>query len=208
MRRCALACFFRPRRNAGRVPVLYWLSGLTCTEENFIVKAGAQRVAAALGLGDRGARHEPARARHSGRRRQLRLRTWRRVLCRCDRGAVVTRLPNVFVHHGGAAGGRRVRVPRRSDREPASSDIRWAAMARSPSRSRIPRRYKSVSAFAPIASPMRCPWGQKALGRLSRRDRARWREYDATALDRRARLGRTADPGRSGNQRSSSWKAS
>src|ERR1700681_4316680 len=42
--------FLPPQAASGRVPVLYWLSGLTCTEENFIVKAGAQRVAAALGL--------------------------------------------------------------------------------------------------------------------------------------------------------------
>src|SRR5258706_9595593 len=42
--------FLPPQALAGRVPVLYWLSGLTCTEENFIVKAGAQRVAAEMGL--------------------------------------------------------------------------------------------------------------------------------------------------------------
>ena len=50
--RCAMrfGVFLPPQAKSGRVPVLYWLSGLTCTEENFIVKAGAQRVAAALGL--------------------------------------------------------------------------------------------------------------------------------------------------------------
>ena len=42
--------FLPPQAKDGLVPVLYWLSGLTCTEENFIVKAGAQRVAAELGL--------------------------------------------------------------------------------------------------------------------------------------------------------------
>src|SRR6185503_7955016 len=42
--------FLPPQASAGPVPLLYWLSGLTCTEENFVVKAGAQRVAAALGL--------------------------------------------------------------------------------------------------------------------------------------------------------------
>src|SRR2546430_17186112 len=42
--------FLPPQAEAHPVPVLYWLSGLTCTEENFIVKAGAQRGAAALGL--------------------------------------------------------------------------------------------------------------------------------------------------------------
>ena len=42
--------YLPPQAKSGRVPILYWLSGLTCTEENFIVKAGAQRIAAALGL--------------------------------------------------------------------------------------------------------------------------------------------------------------
>jgi S-formylglutathione hydrolase len=45
-----------------------------------------------------------------------------------------------------------------------------------------PRVYQSVSAFAPIASPMRCPWGQKALTGYLGTDQPRWREYDATAL--------------------------
>ncbi len=45
-----------------------------------------------------------------------------------------------------------------------------------------PNSYKSVSAFAPICSPMRCPWGEKALSGYLGTDRARWREYDATAL--------------------------
>jgi S-formylglutathione hydrolase len=45
-----------------------------------------------------------------------------------------------------------------------------------------PGRWKSVSAFAPICSPMRCPWGEKALGGYLGPDRAAWRRYDATAL--------------------------
>jgi S-formylglutathione hydrolase len=45
-----------------------------------------------------------------------------------------------------------------------------------------PRSYKSASAFAPICSPMRCPWGEKALAGYLGADRTRWREYDATAL--------------------------
>lgn len=45
-----------------------------------------------------------------------------------------------------------------------------------------PGRWKSVSAFAPISSPMRCPWGEKALGGYLGPDRAAWRRYDATAL--------------------------
>jgi S-formylglutathione hydrolase len=47
---------------------------------------------------------------------------------------------------------------------------------------RNPGRFRSVSAFAPIASPISCPWGQKALGRYLGPDQALWRAYDATAL--------------------------
>src|SRR3546814_11117245 len=45
-----------------------------------------------------------------------------------------------------------------------------------------PGRFKSVSAFAPISAPMRCPWGEKALGGYIGPDQAKWREYDSTAL--------------------------
>ena len=47
---------------------------------------------------------------------------------------------------------------------------------------RHPGRFRSVSAFAPIVSPMRCPWGEKALTAYLGPDRARWRGHDATAL--------------------------
>nr|WP_281253537.1 S-formylglutathione hydrolase [Sphingomonas laterariae] len=47
---------------------------------------------------------------------------------------------------------------------------------------RNPGRYRSVSAFAPISSPLNCPWGEKALGGYIGNDRAAWRAYDATAL--------------------------
>jgi S-formylglutathione hydrolase len=47
---------------------------------------------------------------------------------------------------------------------------------------RNPGRFKSVSAFAPIVSPLNCPWGEKALGGYIGPDRSTWREYDACAL--------------------------
>ena len=53
--------FVPPQASSGKVPVLTWLSGLTCTEETFMIKAGAQRVAAELGLDAGRARHQSAR---------------------------------------------------------------------------------------------------------------------------------------------------
>jgi len=47
---------------------------------------------------------------------------------------------------------------------------------------RNPGRFKSTSAFSPIASPLNCPWGEKALGGYLGQDRSTWREYDACAL--------------------------
>ena len=130
--RCTMrfGVFLPPQAHARRVPVLYWLSGLTCTEENFIVKAGAQRVAAALGHRARRAGYQPARPRHSGRSRELRFWPRRRFLCRCHRGAVVAWLPDVFLRGAGIARRRRRRAFPSIRRAPESSAIRWAGMAR------------------------------------------------------------------------------
>ena len=51
---------------------------------------------------------------------------------------------------------------------------------------RHPGRFRSLSAFAPIAAPTRCPWGLKAFGRYLGADRAAWDAHDASALMRRA----------------------
>jgi S-formylglutathione hydrolase len=55
---------------------------------------------------------------------------------------------------------------------------------------RNPERYRSLSAFAPIAAPMHCPWGEKAFSSYLGDDRATWREYDATELAKTARWSR------------------
>jgi S-formylglutathione hydrolase len=181
--RCVMrfGVFLPPQAASGRVPVLYWLSGLTCTEENFIVKAGAQRVAAALGLaivvpdtsprglgipgeGDSydfglgaGFYVDATEAPWS---RGYRMYSYITEELAADVAAtfpVDTNRVGIFGHSMGGHGALTIAL-------------------------KNPRRYKSVSAFAPIASPARCPWGQKALSGYLGADRARWREYDATAL--------------------------
>ena len=181
--RCVMrfGVFLPPQAASGRVPVLYWLSGLTCTEENFIVKAGAQRVAAALGLaivvpdtsprglgipgeGDSydfglgaGFYVDATEAPWS---RGYRMYSYITEELAADVAATFPVDPDrvgIFGHSMGGHGALTIAL-------------------------KNPRRYKSVSAFAPIASPMRCPWGQKALSGYLGADRARWREYDATAL--------------------------
>jgi S-formylglutathione hydrolase len=173
--------FLPPQAEAGAVPVLYWLSGLTCTEENFIVKAGAQRVAAELGLAlvvpdtsPRGLKI-PGEAESydfglgAGFYVDATQAPWSRGYRMYS--YVAKELPQlvessfpvegkksaIFGHSMGGHGALTVAL-------------------------KNPEKYKSVSAFAPIASPMRCPWGEKALSGYLGPDRTAWREYDSTAL--------------------------
>jgi len=181
--RCVMrfGVFLPPQTASGRVPVLYWLSGLTCTEENFIVKAGAQRVAAALGLaivvpdtsprglGIPGEGDAYDFGLGAGFYIDATEEPWSRgyrmysYITQELAGDVAATFPvdphraGIFGHSMGGHGALTIAL-------------------------KNPDHYKSVSAFAPIASPMRCSWGQKALGGYLGTDRARWREYDATAL--------------------------
>jgi len=173
--------FLPPQASARRVPVLFWLSGLTCTEENFIVKAGAQRVAATLGIAlvvpdtsprgldipgeaasydfglGAGFYVDATEAPWSGGYRMY------SYVAKELREVVAAGFPvepsraGIFGHSMGGHGALTIAL-------------------------KNPQSYKSVSAFAPISSPMRCPWGEKALAGYLGADRARWREYDATAL--------------------------
>jgi S-formylglutathione hydrolase len=177
--RCGV--FLPPQADAGRVPLLYWLSGLTCTEENFIVKAGAQRVAAELGLaivvpdtsprgldipgeGDSydfglgaGFYVDASEPPWSGGYRMYSYITEELPEQIASAFPVDPSRTGIFGHSMGGHGALTIAL-------------------------KHPDRYKSVSAFAPITSPIRCPWGQKALAGYLGEDRSRWRDYDATAL--------------------------
>ena len=173
--------FMPPQAQSARVPVLYWLSGLTCTEDNFIVKAGAQRVAAELGVAivvpdtsPRGLGYpgeadaydfglgagfyvDATEAPWSEGYRMYSYVTNELPAYVERHFAVVAGRAGIFGHSMGGHGALTIAL-------------------------KNPGRYRSVSAFAPIASPMRCPWGEKALTGYLGSDRGRWREYDATAL--------------------------
>ena len=173
--------FMPPQAQSARVPVLYWLSGLTCTEDNFIVKAGAQRVAAELGVAivvpdtsPRGLGYpgeadaydfglgagfyvDATEAPWSEGYRMYSYVTNELPAYVERHFAVVAGRAGIFGHSMGGHGALTIAL-------------------------KNPDRYRSVSAFAPIASPMRCPWGEKALTGYLGSDRGRWREYDATAL--------------------------
>ncbi|NLC35770.1 MAG: S-formylglutathione hydrolase [Alcaligenaceae bacterium] len=173
--------FVPPQAGQGQVPVLFYLAGLTCTEETFMIKAGAQRRAAELGLmlvtpdtSPRGAgvpgeddgwdfgtgagfyldaTQEPW-SRHYRMESYVTQELFK---------IVTTELPGdaaragIFGHSMGGHGAL-VLAQRHRD------------------------LYRSVSAFAPIAAPLQCPWGEKAFSGYLGDDRSAWAQYDASEL--------------------------
>jgi S-formylglutathione hydrolase len=173
--------FLPPQAAHGRVPAMWWLSGLTCTEENFVVKAGAQRVAAELGMALVAPDTSPREAALPGERdswdfgqgagfyldatrepwsRHYRMRSYVALELRAlieGEFPVDGQRTAMSGHSMGGHGALTI----------ALTDPDWI---------------RSVSAFAPIAAPMRCPWGEKAFSGYLGDDRAAWAAYDATEL--------------------------
>jgi len=179
--------FLPPRAEGEKVPVVYWLSGLTCTDENFVIKAGAQRYAAELGLAvvapDTSPRgnavpDDPDGAWDFGLGAGFYLNAtvdpWARHYRMYD--YIVTEL-QALVAGAFPVDGSRAAISGHSMGGHGALTIAL----------KNPGRFRSVSAFAPICSPMRCPWGEKALGGYLGPDREAWREYDSTELLHRAR---------------------
>ena len=167
--------------NGEKLPVLYWLSGLTCTDENFMQKAGAQRLAAELGLilvapdtSPRGpdVPGDPDGAWDFGHGAGFYVNAtqapWSDHYRMHD--YVVHELPALIEAHFPASQRRGI-----SGHSMGGHGALVCAL-------RNPGRYLSVSAFAPIVNPMHCPWGEKALSRYLGEDRAQWRQWDACAL--------------------------
>jgi len=178
--------FVPPQASEGPVPILYWLSGLTCTDENFVTKAGAQRTAAAQGVailapdtsprGD-GVPDDPRGAYDFGLGAGFYVNAseppYNQHYHMWD--YVVDELPEL-VHD---------RLPMIADRAAISGHSMGGHGALTIAL-RHPGRYVSVSAFAPICSPTRCPWGQKALTGYLGEDRTAWARHDASLLIRNA----------------------
>jgi S-formylglutathione hydrolase len=164
-------------------PALYYLAGLTCTEETFVIKAGAQRMAAELGLVLVTCDTSPRTTRYPGDdeswdfglgagfyldatqepwRQSYRMDTYvtRELPALVERHfPVIPGTRGIFGHSMGGHGALALAL-------------------------RNPGLYRSVSAFAPIAAPTQVPWGQKAFAGYLGPDRAAWSAYDACALVR------------------------
>ena len=176
------AVYLPPQAAAGqRVPVLYWLSGLTCTDENFMQKAGAQRMAAELGIAivapDTSPRGPDVPGDPDG--------AWDFGL---GAGFYVNATQEPWARHYRMHDYVVEELPALVERAFPVTDRRAIAGHSMGGHGAIvcalrnPGRYRSVSAFAPIANPMNCPWGEKAFSRYLGADRRRWRAWDSCAL--------------------------
>lgn len=174
---------FVPRQDvAAKLPVVWFLAGLTCTEENFTVKAGAQRTAAELGLiliapdtsprGD-GVPDDPDGAYDFGLGAGFYLDATQEPWARHYRmeSYIMRELPEIV------ASTLPVDLQRQGIMGHSMGGHGALTLAL-----RHPERFASVSAFAPIASPINCPWGQKALGGYLGSEQTAWRGHDACAL--------------------------
>jgi S-formylglutathione hydrolase len=176
------ALYEPPQATEGTVPQLLWLSGLTCNHENFVTKAGAQRVAAELGMAlvipdtsprGEGIPDDPEGAYDFGLGAGFYLNA---SLAPYDRHY---RMRDYIERDLPAA------LAMRPSLDPGRVSVCGHSMGGHGALTlalRAPARYCSVSAFAPIVNPSDCPWGQKAFAGYLGSDRARWAEYDAVRL--------------------------
>lgn len=175
------AVYLPPQAAHGPVPVLYWLSGLTCTDENFMQKAGAQRMAAELGLAlvapdtsPRGAAvpGDPDGSWDFGHGAGFYVNATQAPYDRHYRmyDYVVDELPRLVEAEFPLNGLRAI-----SGHSMGGHGALVCAL-------KNPGRYRSVSAFAPISNPTDCPWGHKAFTRYLGEDRECWKAWDASLL--------------------------
>lgn len=178
--------FVPPQAAYGKLPVLTFLSGLTCTEENFMVKSGAQRVAAELGLilvsPDTSPRGEdvpddPDGEYDFGLAAGFYLNAtqepWSRHYRMYD--YITQELPAIVFDN----------FPADADRHGLTGHSMGGHGALTIGL-RNPGMYRSLSAFAPICTTLHSPWGQKALGYYLGKDREAWSDYDACEVARRS----------------------
>ena len=178
--------YLPPQAKTGSVPVMYWLSGLTCNDENFVQKAGAQQHAAEHGIaivcpdtsprGD-GVADDPEGAYDMG----------------LGAGFYVNATQKPWAEHYQMYSYITDELPALINGEfPVDSQqasISGHSMGGHGALTialKNPDRFKSVSAFSPICSPLNCPWGDKVLSNYLGDDRQVWEQYDGVELVKQA----------------------
>ena len=174
--------YLPPQAEKGPVPVLYWLSGLTCNDENFVQKAGAQQHAAEHGIaivcpdtsprGD-GVADDPEGAYDMG----------------LGAGFYVNATQQPWADHYQMYSYITDELPALINGEFPVDSQRASISGHSMGGHgaltialKNPGQYKSVSAFSPIVSPLSCPWGDKVLSNYLGDDREIWAQYDSVEL--------------------------
>ncbi|WP_462171883.1 S-formylglutathione hydrolase [Pseudoalteromonas xiamenensis] len=179
---CAMrfAIFLPPQASdANKVPVLYWLSGLTCTDENFMQKAGAFRVAAELGIaivamdtsprGDAVANDDGYDlGQGAGFYVNATQAPWSEHFHMYD--YVTKELPSLIQMHFPVS-----EVASISGHSMGGHGALTLGLKNT-------QQYRSISAFSPISNPTQCPWGQKAFTAYFGNNVTRWKEHDASIL--------------------------
>ncbi|QLQ27478.1 S-formylglutathione hydrolase [Pseudoxanthomonas mexicana] len=176
--------YLPPQVEQGPCPVLYWLSGLTCTEQNFITKAGAQRYAAEHGIilvapdtSPRGEDVADAEGYDLGK----------------GAGFYVNATQAPWASHYRMYDYIVDELPTWVEADPMASDRRAISGHSMGGHGALtialknPGRYRSVSAFSPIVAPTQVPWGQKAFAAYLGDDREAWKAWDTVELIRQAR---------------------
>ena len=174
-----LGVYLPPQAKHESCPVLYWLSGLTCTEQNFITKAGAQRYAAEHGLmlvapdtSPRGTDVANAEGYDLGQGAGFYLDAT------CSPWATHYRMHDYVTRELPAL----IEANFPADARRAISGHSMGGHGALICALKNPGRYRSVSAFSPIVAPSQVPWGRKAFAAYLGEDETAWRAWDATAL--------------------------
>jgi S-formylglutathione hydrolase len=174
------AIFLPPQASSNnKVPVLYWLSGLTCTDENVMQKSGIQRIAAELGIAivapDTSPRGEGVAddeaydlGQGAGFYINAKQAPWNKHYQMYD--YVVEELPVLIEATFPVTGKRAIAGHSMGGHGALTIALKNA------------QRYCSVSAFSPISNPVNCPWGQKAFTAYLGDDQALWQQHDASML--------------------------
>ena len=175
------AVYTPPQARESNVPVVCCLAGLTCTEETFMTKAGAQRKAAELGLMLVTPDTSPREVQLPGDREH-----WDFGV---GAGFYLDATEAPWSAHYRMYSYMTEELPRLITANFAADPARWGILGHSMGGHgaltiglKHPQRYRAISAFAPIVAPMDVPWGQKAFSRYLGPDRERWRAYDACEL--------------------------
>lgn len=174
-----VAVYLPPQAATQKCPVLYWLSGLTCTEQNFITKAGAQRYAAEFGIivvapdtSPRGDNVADIDNYDLGKGASFYLNAtqapWAAHYQMQD--YIARELPDWIEANFPATTARAI-----SGHSMGGHGALITAL-------RNPKRYRSVSAFSPIVAPSQVPWGEKAFSNYLGSDRNTWKTWDACEL--------------------------